>query len=237
VILPEYKDQKGSVNSYHLIDVLSDLLTPDDVVVTDMGFAFQNTHQAFRVKLGQRMLTNSGFAPMGWGLPAAVGACFAHDRRRTICIAGEGGLMMNLQELATVMHYKLPVKLFIFNNGGYLTIKQTQQIGFDNRIMGATEDSGLSFPDMMQIAASHQIPSVRLQTHDGLEAQVRRLLESDGPFVCEIMMDHNQEQIPKIISKKQADGTMQQSPLEDMFPFLDPKELEENMISRRSDER
>ncbi|MBI3494109.1 MAG: thiamine pyrophosphate-binding protein [Acidobacteria bacterium] len=237
VVLPEYKDQKGSVNSYVLIDVLSDLLTPEDVVVTDMGFAFQNTHQAFRVKKGQRVFTNSGFAPMGWGLPAAVGACFAHDRKRTICIAGEGGLMMNLQELATVMHYQLPIKLFIFNNGGYLTIKQTQQIGFDSRIMGATEETGLSFPDMLQVAASHRIPSVRLQTHDGLEDQVRRALDHAGPFVCEVMMDHNQEQIPKIISKKQADGTMAQSPLEDMYPFLDREELEENMISGGSQKR
>ena len=87
-----------------------------------MGFAFQNTHQAFRVKKGQRVFTNCGLAPMGWGLPAAVGACVANGRRRTICLSGEGGLMLNIQELATVMHHRLPIKLFILNNGGYLTI-------------------------------------------------------------------------------------------------------------------
>ena len=235
VVLPEYTKQKGSVNSYVLIDTLSDLLTPDDVVVTDMGFAFQNTHQAFRVKKGQRVFTNCGFAPMGWGLPAAVGACFAHHRRRTICIAGEGGLMMNIQELATVMHHALPIKLFVLNNGGYLTIKQTQQIGFDGRLMGATAETGLSFPDMLKVAQAHGIASIRLETQEDLAAQVQRVLEHRGPFMCEIMMDPNQEQIPKIISRRTSDGRMEQTPLEDMYPFLDREELEQNMISRRSD--
>lgn len=233
VILPEYHQQQGSINSYVLIDLLSDLLGPDDVVVTDMGFAFQNTHQAFRVKAGQRVMTNCGFAPMGWGLPAAVGACFARGERRTICIAGEGGLMLNIQELATVMHHRLPIKLFILNNGGYLTIKQTQELGFENRIMGATKESGLSFPDMLKIAEAHEIPAIRLHSQKGLREQVRQVLDQPGPFICEIMMAHDQEQIPKAINRRLSDGTLRQTTLEDLYPFLDPKEVEENMISQR----
>jgi len=233
VVLPEYWRQKGSVNSYVLIDILSDLLTTDDVVVTDMGFAFQNTHQAFRVKKGQRVFTNCGFAPMGWGLPAAVGACFANRRKRTVCIAGEGGLMMNIQELATVMHHKLPIKLFILNNGGYLTIKQTQQIGFEGRIMGSNEETGLSFPDMMKIAEAHGMPGVRLESQDNMRQRIQEALDHPGPFVCEIVMDRDQEQIPKIISRRRPDGTMEQTPLEDMYPFLDREEIEENMNSQR----
>ena len=121
-----------------------------------MGFSFTSTHQAFKVKKGQTFYTNSGHAPMGWGLPASVGAYFAKKKKRVICLTGEGGLQMNIQELATIMHNKIPIKIFIFNNGGYLTIKQTQQLGFSGRIMGADKRSGISFPNYKKIAESHQ---------------------------------------------------------------------------------
>jgi len=236
VVLPAYYHQNGSINSYVLIDVLSDVLTPEDAVVTDMGFAFQNTHQAFRVKAGQRLLTNSGFAPMGWGLPAAVGACFGRQRKRTICLTGEGGLMLNIQELATIMHHQLPIKLFVLNNGGYLTIKQTQELGFENRVMGSTKETGLSFPDMLKVAEAHHIPAVRLDRQERLREAVQRVLDHPGPFLCEIMMDPDQEQIPKIVYRRRADGTAEYAPLEDLYPFLDREELAENMIGQQSPE-
>ena len=229
VVLPEYREQVGSINSYHFIDILSDVLTPDDVVVTDMGFAFQNTHQAFRVKKGQRVFTNCGLASMGWGLPAAVGACFGSGKKRTVCIAGEGGLLMTIQEMATVMHHRLPVKLFVLNNGGYLTIKQTQELGFGGRFMGINEDSGLSFPDFMKIAEAHRFKGVRLESHQDLKEQIEAVVNHDGPVLCEIMMDPNQMQAPKAINRRNADGTMKQTPLEDSYPFLDPNEVEENL--------
>lgn len=229
VVLPEYKDQKGSVNSYYFVDVLSDLLTPEDVVVTDMGIAFQGTHQAFRVKKGQRLFTNCGFAPMGWGLPASVGACVAHQNRRTICIAGEGGLQMNIQELATIMHYQLPVKLFVLNNGGYLTIKQTQEYGFGGRLMGCNEDSGLSFPDMEKIAEAHRMKFVRLNDQKPLKEKVQEILDHPGPAICEIVMDPNQAQIPKFLARRRPDGTTEPTPLEDLYPYLDREEFKGNM--------
>ena len=229
VVLPEYKEQTGSINSYHFIDILSDVLTPNDVVVTDMGFAFQNTHQAFRVKKGQRVFTNCGLASMGWGLPAAVGACFGSGKKRTVCIAGEGGLLMTIQEMATVMHHRLPVKLFVLNNGGYLTIKQTQELGFDGRLMGINEESGLSFPDFMTIAEAYRFKGVRLKSHQDLRKQIEEVMNHEGPVLCEIMMDPNQMQAPKAVNRRNADGTMTQTPLEDSYPFLDPKEIEENL--------
>ena len=153
---------KKSINSYHFVDMLSDVLNNKDVVVTDMGLSFVGTHQAFKIKRGQKLYTNSGHAPMGWGLPAAIGACYAIKRKRIICLAGDGGFQMNSQELATVMHNKLPIKIFIYNNGGYLTIKQTQQLGFNSRIMGSNSKSGLSFPDYKKRAQSYKIKYISL---------------------------------------------------------------------------
>ncbi|MDA1330203.1 MAG: thiamine pyrophosphate-binding protein [Chloroflexi bacterium] len=229
VVLPEYREQVGSVNSYHFIDILSDVLMPNDIVVTDMGFAFQNTHQAFRVKKGQRVFTNCGLASMGWGLPAAVGACFGSGKKRTVCLAGEGGLLMTIQEMATIMHHRLPVKLFVLNNGGYLTIKQTQEHGFEGRIMGSNEETGISFPDFMKIAEAHRFKGIRLASHQDLKKRIEEVMNHEGPVLCEIMMDPNQIQGPKAINRRNADGTMKQTPLEDSHPFLDPKEIEENL--------
>ena len=114
-----------------------------------MGFSFTTTHQALEIRGNQKLYTNSGHAPMGWGLPAAIGAYYSNKNKKSniICISGEGGFQMNIQELATIMHNKIPMKIFIFNNGGYLTIKQTQILGFNRRIMGADKKSGISFPN------------------------------------------------------------------------------------------
>ncbi len=233
VVLPEYKNQKGSINSYYFTEVLSDVLTPEDVIVTDMGIAFQGTHQAWKVKAGQRLFTNCGLAAMGWGLPAAVGACVANGKKRTVCISGDGGLLMNIQELATVMHHKLPIKLFILNNGGYMTIKQTQELGFEGRLMGANEESGLSFPDFLKVGEAHGIKSVRLSSHDDLKKRIQEVIDYKGPVVCEIMMDPNQDQGPKAVNRRKPDGTTQQTLLEDLYPFLDAKEIAENMIATK----
>lgn len=234
VVTPECRAQQGSVNSYYFVDRLSDLLSPQDVVVTDMGIAFQGTHQAFRVKAGQKFFTNSGFASMGWGLPAAVGACIGNDRGRTICIAGEGGLLMNVQELATIMHHRLPVKLFILNNGGYLTIKQTQAFGFESRFMGVNGATGLSFPDFQKLAAAHRMPACCVDSHEKLTAAIEQTLGSDGPSICEILMDHDQPQIMRAVPRKRPDGTTEYTPFEDLYPFLDREELRQNMVAEVS---
>lgn len=226
VCLPEYQDQKNTVNSYHFIDRLSGLSLPTDTIVTDMGFAFQNTHQAWKIKKGQRLLTNCGLAPMGWGLPAAIGAAFATDRR-VLCITGEGGLMMNIQELATVMHHQLPIKIFVLNNGGYLTIKQTQELGFEGRLMGVNKETGLSFPNLAEIAIAHHINHISCSSHDYLGKALDYAL-GPGPFLCEIQMSLDQPQAPRSLNRR-TDGTMNPTKLEDSYPFLDPAEVVENM--------
>ncbi len=228
VCLPEYKEQKSYVNSYWFLEVLSTVAQAGDVVVTDMGFAFQNTHQTWKVKEGQRLFTNCGLAPMGWGLPAAVGACLGSGSR-TILVAGEGGLMMNIQELATVAHHKLPIKIFVLNNGGYLTIKQTQQFGFEGRLMGVNEDTGLSFPDFRHIAHAHGIKYVMWANHRSMEADIRFRLSLPGPLMAEIVMDPNQAQAPRALNRRNPDGTMNPTKLEDAYPFLPEEEIRECM--------
>jgi acetolactate synthase-1/2/3 large subunit len=231
IILDKFKKQKNTINSYVFIDCLSNILNKDDVVVTDMGLSFVGTHQAFKVKKGQKLFTNSGHAPMGWGLPAAIGAYYANKKQKKIvCLTGEGGLQMNLQEFATVMHNKIPIKLFIYNNGGYLTIKQTQQLGFQNRIMGSNNKTGLSFPDYKKIAASHKISYIRIDSLKNINNKLQKILKTNKPVICELMLDHNQEQIPKAINKRKTDGTSQPTKFEDMYPFLSPKEIKENIF-------
>ncbi len=230
IVLEKFKKQKKTINSYVFIDTLSDILNKKDVVVTDMGLSFVGTHQAFRVKKGQKLFTNSGHAPMGWGLPAAIGACYASQKKRIICITGEGGLQMNIQEFATVMHNKLPIKTFIYNNGGYLTIKQTQQLGFQSRIMGSNKKTGLSFPSYKKIAESHNIKYYKIKNNINLRKNLKKILSNNKPAICELIIDHNQEQMPKAINKRMPDGKSIPTKYEDMFPFLSSKELKENML-------
>ncbi len=226
VVLPEYKEEKGYVNSYQFISVLSSCAASGDTIVTDMGFAFQNTHQAWEVKKGQRLITNCGLAPMGWGLPAAVGAAFATGRR-VICITGEGGLMFNIQELATIMHHQPPTKIFVLNNGGYLTIKQTQEQGFEGRLMGSTEKD-LSFPSMMAVGSTFNLFHICITDNEWL-TRLPTFLDTDGPALCEIVMSPDQPQAPKALNRRNPDGTMNPTKLEDSFPFLPPEVIAEEM--------
>ena len=229
VVLPEYKENKGAVNSFYFIDILSEKLGNDAVVVTDMGTSFTCTMQAFKTKAGQRLFTSSGHASMGFGLPGAIGACFAHDRKKTICISGDGGLQMNIQELQTLVHYKLPIILFVLNNGGYLTIKLMQQNHF-GRYVGSDASSGLSCPDIIKVANAYGIKAERILNNDELHKKIDNVLAQDGPFVCEIIMPENQPLIPRVSSLKKPDGTIVSKPLEDLYPFLSREEFMENMI-------
>ena len=229
VVLPEYRENKESVNSFYFIDILSEKLGNDAVVVTDMGTSFTCTMQAFKTKAGQRLFTSSGHASMGFGLPGAIGACFANGRKKTICISGDGGLQMNIQELQTLVHYKLPIILFVLNNGGYLTIKLMQQNHF-GRYVGSDASSGLSCPDIIKVANAYGIKAERILNNDELHEKIDNVLAQDGPFICEIIMPEDQPLIPRVSSLKKPDGTIVSKPLEDLFPFLSREEFMENMI-------
>lgn len=228
VVLPEYSVQKGTINSYYFVERLSELLTPNEIIVTDMGFAFQNMHQAFKNKAGQRFFTNSGLAPMGWGLPAAIGA-FVGSKRHTICITGDGGIMMNLQELATIAHYRFPIKIFVLNNLGYATIRQTQELGFAGRIMGADAETGISFPNFRFLATAFEIPPLRIRTHEGLD-KLPDFLATPGPALCEIMLHPKQIQAPRAVNRRNDDGTMNPTSLEDAWPYLPREIIEQEMV-------
>lgn len=229
VALPEYKEVKDGVNSFYFIDVLSDKLPNDAVVVTDMGTSFTCTMQTFKVKAGQRLFTSSGHASMGFGLPGAIGACFANNKKKTICISGDGGLQMNIQELQTMVHYKLPIILFVLNNGGYLTIKLMQQNHF-GRYVGSDPSSGVSCPDIIKVGTAYGIRTERISNNDELHAKIDKVLAEPGPFICEIMMPEDQQLIPRVSSLKKPDGTITAKPLEDLYPFLSREEFLENMI-------
>lgn len=226
VVLPEYKNQKEYVNPYYLIDVLSEVLREGDITLTDMGLSFQCTHQGFKIKKGQKVITSSGLASMGYGLPAAIGACIANDKNRVICISGDGGLQMNIQELQTMVYKKLPIKLFVLNNGGYLTIKQTQEYSFQ-RLAACDPSCGVSFPDLSKIAKAYGIKYKKIGNQHNLKQHINGLINHNGPIVCEIIMDPNQTQAPMAKNLKNADGTIEKKPLEDMFPYLDRAEFED----------
>jgi acetolactate synthase-1/2/3 large subunit len=227
--LPEYKNQKKYVNSFYFIERLSQELNKDSVVVTDMGTSFTCTMQTFKVKSGQRLTTSSGHASMGFGLPGAIGACYANNKDKVVCISGDGGLQMNIQELQTIAHNNLPIILFVLNNGGYLTIKTMQQNHF-GRYVGSEKSSGVTCPDMMDIAQAYKIPSMRISNHQELNDNLLDILNSTTPFICEIMMDDEQALIPRSSSMKQPDGSIVSKPLEDLYPFLDRREFKKNML-------
>ena len=197
-----------------------------------MGFSFTTTHQALEIKNNQKFFTNSGHAPMGWGLPAAIGSYYSNKKLKSnlICLTGEGGFQMNIQELATVMHNKIPVKIFIFNNGGYLTIKQTQILGFKGRIMGADNKSGLTFPNYSEIAKSHKLSYKKIYNHKNLKNHINKILKSNKAIICELVMNPNEEQIPKAINRRNNLGKSIPTEFEDMYPFLPRKELSSNNL-------
>lgn len=216
------------INPYHFLDRLFRHLDPDDAVVCGDGTACVVTFQVASIKKGQRVFTNSGCASMGYDLPAAVGAAVARDGQRVICLAGDGSIQLNVQELQTVAHHRLPIKIFVLNNGGYLSIRITQSSYF-NRFVGESPRSGVSFPDMVKVAQAYGLPAVRLEG-GSFEAPMRAMLDTSGPTLCDVMLDPNQQFEPKLSSRQLPDGSMVSSPLEDLFPFLDRDEFLSNML-------
>jgi acetolactate synthase-1/2/3 large subunit len=229
VNLPEYKDETEYINSFYFVDYLASKLDEKAVVVTDMGTSFTCTMQTFKTKKGQRLFTSCGIASMGFGLPGAIGACIANDKKETICIHGDGGLQMNIQELQTIVTYNLPIKLFVINNDGYITVKLMQQNHF-GRLVGADPTSDVKCPDLGKIAHAYGIEHIKLSNHDELHDNLDSILEKDGPVICEIMMHPYQMLAPRVSSMKLPDGKVVSKPMEDLFPFLPREEFEENMI-------
>jgi acetolactate synthase-1/2/3 large subunit len=229
-VLPEYREQKEAVNSFHFVEVLSRCLSADDTIVLADGLANTCTLQAISLKKGQRLFTNSGSAPMGYDLPAAIGACLAKGKKRVVCIAGDGSIQLNIQELQTVVARELPIKIFLFSNDGYASIRATQDAYFGGHYMGADASSGVTIPDMVRVATAYGLRTETIATHAGMEARIRAVLEAPGPWLCDVRLSARQGHLPRLASEVLPDGTLVSKPLEDMYPFLDRAEFMENML-------
>jgi len=230
VVLEEYWQKPAPVNPYCFGQTLFDVLEEGDIVVTGDGTACVTTFQSARIKPGQRLYSNGGCASMGYDLPAAIGAWYATGARRIICLAGDGSIMMNLQELQTIAGGNLPIKVFVLNNEGYHSMRQTQENYFPDNIVGCGPESGLTFPDFARLAEGFALPSSRISDHASLREGIVQALAGAGPHVCEVMLDRNQPFAPKLLSRRLEDGTMVSPVLEDMGPFLSREEMAEAMI-------
>jgi len=218
----------GQLNPYWFLHCLFQQLANDDAVVCGDGSACVMTFQVATIRDGQRLWTNGGSASMGYDLPAAIGAAVARNGKRTICLAGDGSLHMNIQELQTLKEQNLNVKVFIINNGGYLSMRMTQS-SFFGRLIGESPVSGVSFPDYVAVAQAYGLKSIKIDATNYVLA-LREALEEKGPVICEVLVDPKQQFEPKLSSRALGDGRMVSSPLEDLAPFLDREELAENML-------
>jgi len=229
-VLDEYRNISHGVQPYFFAEKLTQTLPETAVVVCTNATPSLALFQAGIVKKEQRMFANSGCAAMGYGLPAALGAAVAVDGRRpVVCLEGDGSLMMNLQELQTVKHYKLPIKLFLFNNREYASIRQTQNNFFAGRKTGCTFDSGVSFPAWDKIAAAFGWKYIRIENHTQMDAALHEVLHADEAVFCDLVLVENYLFLPKLTSRKLDDGTLVSASLEDMFPFLSENEQKANV--------
>jgi acetolactate synthase-1/2/3 large subunit len=220
------------LNPYYFIDRLFALLEKDDAVVCGNATATIVPYQAGKLKQGMRLISNSGSASMGYDLPASIGVAVAKSEAkggRVICLAGDGSLQMNVQELQTVVTHQLPVKIFVLRNGGYLSIRQTQTGFFHGRLIGTGATCGVTFPDMAKVGTAYGIPSFVVEKLSDLE-MVKAELAKPGPSLFDVQLDVAQEFEPRLRSRILPDGTIQTPNLEDMYPFLSPEELAENML-------
>lgn len=229
VVQPSYKDEKP-VNSYWFTDRLSRIAPSDAAIMLDTGSCFHVVCQSWKVKKGQKFLTTGGLSSMGYWV-AGIGACMANDRKSTIVITGDGSLQMNIQEFATIKHNNLPIKLFIFNNNGYLLIRHTQRNFMNDRFVGEGPKSGVWCPDAMKIAEAYGIKGVRISNVEEVDEKIKEVLAFNGPVICDVMTPEWQLLIPRISSDKLPDGTLVSRNYEDMFPFLPADELKKNMVA------
>ncbi len=236
ICLPGYEEDQNGINMYYFIDKLSKNLKFDSVVVSDAGSAFYVTSQALKLKDNQRYITSGGQAEMGFTIPACIGVSVARKNKEVIGITGDGSFQMNLQELQTIVYNKLPIKIFVWNNNGYLSIRTTQIKFFDNRFIGTDEKSGLSFPSLKKIAKAFGIKYYYVDKSKKLDSIIEKVLNHPNAVICEVICPQNQEVVPAVSSQRMPDGRMISKPLEDMYPFLDRKEFYKEMIVKPLDE-
>lgn len=227
---PEHADKDGFINSYLFMDKISRYFKSEQIVVTDMGTALLSGHQVLQFKKGQRLMTSTGLGEMGYGLPGAIGASFATNKGEVMCLNCDGGMMLNLQELQTVAHHRLPIKLFIFNNDGYLMIKHTQKALFNGRYAGTDKNSGISCPNFSAIAEAFGFLSYTIKSWTDFETIMPQVQSHQGPVICEVFTHPEQLFVPKLSLAPQQDGSIVSPPLEDLSPLLPREEFAQNML-------
>lgn len=231
VVLPKHYEQTTPCNVYAFIKELSSRLNEGQITVVGNGSACVVGSHAYVIKKNQRFITNSAIASMGYDLPAAIGACVCDSSQDIINVTGDGSIQMNIQELQTIVQNKLPIKIFMINNGGYHSIRQSQKNFFGEPLVGVGYDShDLSFPDMSKLVPAYGIPYLRCENNADLGSTIEKTLNTPGYAFCEIIVDSEQKFEPKSATKKLPDGTLVSAPLEDLAPFLPREELEKIMF-------
>jgi acetolactate synthase-1/2/3 large subunit len=229
LLQPEHADDSQGVSMYHFTDRLSLLLKEGDVIAPgSSGFASELFLLNLRLKKGQRCFHNRGTGSMGFGIPSAIGACLASGRKQTICVEGDGGVQLNIQELATLASQNLPVKCFVINNQGYASIRASQSTHF-KLLVGADASSGLKLPELGQLTSAYGVGYARIEGHEGLEERLLEVLERDGPIICEVLVQAEEPRVPRVMTRIDEHGRPVTGALEDLYPFLSREELAEQM--------
>lgn len=230
-LLEEYKKVGNKyINPYYFMSVLSTFFKERDIVITCNGITALTTFLMADLKKDQRLIANIGCGGLGYDLPAAIGACIANKKKPVTLTVGDGSIQFNIQELQTIVTYKLPIKIFIYNNKGYLSIRNTQKSFFKGNFVGSDNQTGVICPDMMKIAKAYGIPAIEITNHNDLKSKIKKVYDIKGPVICILNMAEFIEIIPKAGSKVLSGGKMVSKPMEDMYPYLSENELKENMI-------
>ena len=229
-VLPEHYQKKNYVGLYVLVESISNALTKDDLIVPgSSGMGSDVSYQVTRIKEGQRMLNSPGLGSMGFGVPSALGACIASNGKRTICVNGDGGFQMNIQELETIKSLDLPVKFFVLNNQGYGSIRNTQRNYFGGFYVGSNAESGVSLPDVKALGKAYGYKVFSISNNDEIDSVVQEVLNAEGPVLCEVLMDPDDTLSFRASSHIRPDGSAVSTPPEDLYPFLPRKEFYKNM--------
>jgi acetolactate synthase-1/2/3 large subunit len=231
VFTEKYKDTTNGINIYYFIEELSKKMSSDSIVISDAGSAYYATSQGLKIKKQQRYITSGAQADMGFSIPAAIGVAIASDvKKKVIAITGDGSFQMNLQELQTIVNYNLPIKIFVLNNGGYLSIRNTMDKFFESRYFGTDKNSGLSFPKILKIANAYDIPYHKLETGEDIDKKLLDILNVDGYSLTEVICPFKQDMSPSSSAKINFEGKLVSQPLENMSPFLNEEEFLKEMI-------
>ncbi|MBW2972138.1 thiamine pyrophosphate-binding protein, partial [Candidatus Woesearchaeota archaeon] len=218
------------VNIYYFMKKASELAAENDVIVLDRGTAFYTTIQAWKIKGNQRIISSAGLSSAGFGLPGSIGAFIANGKNNVICISGDGGFQLNIQELATINYNRFPLKIFLLDNGGDSTVRKTQKAYFKSKFIGTDSQSGKGLADLVDVSEAYGLKVFRINNDHEIDKKLKKIFSYEDAFICVLKLDKEQYPEPRLVSAIKSDGRLVSRPLEDMYPFLDRKELRKNMI-------